>query len=336
MQNSTIELKNILTDASGLQSNKMSLSCSKSLIQMRSPSKYFIVNDVICSGLTKTFISGELSVATNLTAEDQLTESELTETIRSDIEKWIDESKLSVMNITYAKTMPAIENTSTESGSTLDLDSFDYKGDEYDISGVIISSVGDNLEKLSLSEHSLSEKSCSCVEDVEDTLPEICIGNIFDKDIPLIYCARLILKSFLLNGRCGVYITDKSVRVSVKSLALTCLSSILKMCPRILFLYLDKNYVGAKLSNRNLVSSQPIADIFLYQDHPDPQLRGTIAVLTCSFIKAVLVRNGGNYQAWVADYCPVDDVSHFQIQVFVNILIKVSICFFQYIGWPMT
>lgn len=108
---------------------------------------------------------GQLSVATSSAAEDLFVESELTETLRTDIEKWIDESKLSVMNVPCAKTNELEKSLSVESrNSSLDVSltqiDFDDKISEYTRSH----SAGDNLERLTISDDS-SEKSFSYVED---------------------------------------------------------------------------------------------------------------------------------------------------------------------------
>jgi hypothetical protein len=115
------------------------------------------------------FITGQLSVANSAATEDLFVESELTETLRSDIEKWIDQSKLSVMNVTCAKTNELEKSVSAESkSSSVDvslsqLDNFEYKPSEY-VPGAKSHSIGDNLERLTLSNDS-SEKSFSYIED---------------------------------------------------------------------------------------------------------------------------------------------------------------------------
>jgi hypothetical protein len=126
---------------------------------------WFLFNSNVCS----KFITGQLSVANSAATEDLFVESELTETLRSDIEKWIDQSKLSVMNVTCAKTNELEKSVSAESkSSSVDvslsqLDNFEYKPSEY-VPGAKSHSIGDNLERLTLSDDS-SEKSFSYIED---------------------------------------------------------------------------------------------------------------------------------------------------------------------------
>lgn len=106
------------------------------------------------------------------------------------------------------------------------------------------------------------------------------------------------------------------MRVSVKSLALTCLSTILELCPQVLLKYLDKNQ-----------KSQQLSDVLLYATHSDPQLRGTIRTLISSFVKAVLINNSGNYSGWIEKNAAVKDNEMFKMQQLVQILIKVSVDF---------
>lgn len=109
-----------------------------------------------------------MSVATSGATEDLFVDSELTDTIHTDIEKWIDESKLSVMNVTCAKRSELDKSVSTENNfstevSLSQLDGFDYNIHEF-VPGIKSHSIEDNLETLTLSDNS-SEKSFSYIED---------------------------------------------------------------------------------------------------------------------------------------------------------------------------
>lgn len=103
--------------------------------------------------------------------ENLFSESELTDTIRSDIEKWIDTSKLSVMNITFAKTKEKslsldkmnLCTTTDDIPNMCDYEVIDKIEDNCD-SKLKISGTGDNLDGLEASENS-SEKSLSCSEE---------------------------------------------------------------------------------------------------------------------------------------------------------------------------
>ncbi|CAH0721013.1 unnamed protein product, partial [Brenthis ino] len=67
------------------------------------------------------------------------------------------------------------------------------------------------------------------------------IGSLTDEDVRLKYCGRLLISKFLLTGNKGGVISDRSVRVSVKSSALSCLSVILQIYPQLITFYLDKD-----------------------------------------------------------------------------------------------
>lgn len=80
------------------------------------------------------------------------------------------------------------------------------------------------------------------------------IGSLYDKTgcSPLLYCARHLSYSFLLSERKGQMKSDRSVRVSVKSLALNCLAHIGSLEPLIWNSYLSDSGAGQDL--RRLIS----------------------------------------------------------------------------------
>lgn len=68
------------------------------------------------------------------------------------------------------------------------------------------------------------------------------IGNLTDDDeAPLVYCSRLLCSKFLLTGHKQGLITDRAVRVSVKSLALGCMSCIVAILPETFLRKLHKS-----------------------------------------------------------------------------------------------
>lgn len=146
------------------------------------------------------------------------------------------------------------------------------------------------------------------------------MGDFKDKDVPLIFCARFITKKFLLAGVPTSLIPDKIVRVSVKSLALACLSTILELYPQVLLKYLDKSQ-----------KAQMLSDVLLYSTHSDPQLRGTVRVLIASFVKAVLINSSGGYDDWIERNSAVKNNELFRIeriiQNFIKVFLKIQINF---------
>ncbi|CAG9829715.1 unnamed protein product [Diabrotica balteata] len=277
----------------------------------------------------------QLSVATTVTTEDNLfSDSDLTETLHSDIEKWIDETSMSVRNITFAKTkeksqsLDKISRFELESIKNIDINNFgglNQLNKEHFITQRKAHSIENTLDILSFSENS-SEKSY-CGADSEEKLlnldvciQEIEVGNLLDATTPLIYCIRLITKLFLLNGIPENYISDKVVRVSVKFLAISCLSSLFNLYPKGLFMYLDKNYSQNMKSKR--ISCQKISDILLLRNHIDPQLRGAIRNLLGNYLKVVSHLCEGGYEDWIGDNYIGDQDNSVQICDIVNIFIQ--------------
>lgn len=118
-----------------------------------------------------------------------------------------------------------------------------------------------------------------------------------DKSVPLLYCARLITKLFLLSGVPKQYLSDKIVRVSVKSSAISCLSHLLHLFPYGFYLFLDKNYSASK-SGQVRVSSQRIDDVMVLKNHPDPQIRGLVGTLAADLLVTILNKTSLNYSTF--------------------------------------
>uniref|UniRef100_A0A6P6Y7E8 Huntingtin-like n=1 Tax=Dermatophagoides pteronyssinus TaxID=6956 RepID=A0A6P6Y7E8_DERPT len=89
------------------------------------------------------------------------------------------------------------------------------------------------------------------------------------------HVGKLICLKYLLKGQSGQLMTDTEVRVAIKSLSLSCLTSIVQHCPKIL---LDK-IVHKK------TSQQLINDILLYSTHSDPNIRGHIAMIIGKYLQ---------------------------------------------------
>ncbi|KAF5273906.1 hypothetical protein FQA39_LY01021 [Lamprigera yunnana] len=311
LQNSTSDLTSVLLSPQGICKSRISFLDSNERLKPRSPS--------------------QLSVATPLSGDDTL-ETQLMDSLRPDIEKWIDESKLSVSNITYARTTDYVDKLGPIKTR---LDQEEAQG----YSNISIETVTDGsvyntntekdmvetLNKLELSETS-SERSFtqhtddkSLATGSDDLNQAIDIGNFQDKDVPLNYCTRLIVKSFLLNGLPNTMISDKKVRVSVKSLSLTCLGTIISTYPKVLLTYLDKSHLKDMQESSY---KQPISDVLQYKDHTDPQLRGSIRIIIGNFLKSVILKSFDNYQIWVKQNSVVDDNKTFELSSLINILVK--------------
>ncbi|XP_038219455.1 huntingtin-like [Zerene cesonia] len=105
--------------------------------------------------------------------------------------------------------------------------------------------------------------------DVRDCDMNINIGSSSDDDVRLKYCARLLVYKFLLTGCRGQLVSDRSVRVSVKSSALSCLAEILRLYPQIATLYLDKDadtkFLNYSSTSEGAESNQDTLDEFILE-----------------------------------------------------------------------
>lgn len=328
MQNISTDVKSLLLSDGGLEKSRINLIEGQSKFKQRSPS--------------------QLSIATTLLSnEDNLPlESDLTDSLKPDIEKWIDDSKLSVLNVTYAKTNELLLKQQTPSlsdntASFEQLDASDYSNitigsiTESCAQSVRSESLADNLDRIALSDD-LSEKSYSCLTDDRsvnlnlkcdgNVFKDVDIGGLFDADVPLVYLTRYIAKSFLLTGFKNCTIPDKVTRVSVKSLALNCLSEIFKIYPKGLLLSLEKRAEFA-------VENQEVSDVFLYANHEDPQLRGASRILIGTYIKAALLEGDFDYEGWVrGNFVGSEGSEHgkFAIRSLLDVIFTVSITFSVY------
>lgn len=157
---------------------------------------------------------------------------------------------------------------------------------------------------------------------------DIDIGSFTDPDIPLKYCTRFICKSFLLTGHPSYLVPDKIVRISVKSLALACLSNIIPYYPEAMLMYLEN--VSAKNTTANSAkysdkseNKQCISDILLFSDHPDPQLRGNVSCLVGNLIRSVLLHSENDYEKWLLEKTDTECTEILRINKLIKLLAKV-------------
>ena len=106
--------------------------------------------------------------------------------------------------------------------------------------------------------------------------------------VPLVHCVRLMC-SFLLSGNPGEILSDSSVRVSVKSLALSCIAQTVKLHPEaFLVRMLPESSGESDEEELHRSSSQLVRDILLFSGHGDPQLRGSLAAVIGNIIRTGL------------------------------------------------
>ena len=119
------------------------------------------------------------------------------------------------------------------------------------------------------------------------------IDAIACSGLPILHCVRLMC-SFLLAGKAGKMLPDSLTRVSVKSLALNCLSHALAIYPgaflaRVMPEEAEKVIEDESDSER---SEQCVRDCLLFAEHTDPQIRGMVANIAGLFLKAALCESG--------------------------------------------
>ncbi|XP_038046111.1 huntingtin-like [Patiria miniata] len=124
------------------------------------------------------------------------------------------------------------------------------------------------------------------------------IGHYTDEDYPIIHCIRLLGSTYLLTGYTGGSMPDRSVRISVKALALSCVGLMVGMHPRIFFARLFKTD-----STESPEDDQLIRDILAYMSHSDHQLRGQTTLIIGNLIRASLVESCYDFTRWCWDTC---------------------------------
>lgn len=171
-------------------------------------------------------------------------------------------------------------------------------------------------------EEDFSEETLSFASPKKSSLDfalyEVDIGSFTDSDMPVKFCCRYLVSSFLLAGKPGQLISDKLFRVSVKSLALTCVGYILKLYPHLFTMTV------AKESSCN-ETNQLIADILLFANHSDPQIRGNVAVVIGIFLKSVFVQYGGSFQNFEKECLAQQKHGSTLLEDMIKLLLKVSL-----------
>jgi huntingtin len=133
------------------------------------------------------------------------------------------------------------------------------------------------------------------------------LGNFCDHDVPLIYCVRHLTATFLLSKNKGELLSDKFIRVSLKALAIGCVTNALALSPKVFLLTLrmyndnsnnmDNPEVSRKEESTNgngfIEDNVPlIRDVANYTRHEDPQLRGAAIQLLGQVIRGALTESG--------------------------------------------
>ncbi|XP_053314203.1 huntingtin [Spea bombifrons] len=123
------------------------------------------------------------------------------------------------------------------------------------------------------------------------------IGHYTDRDAaPLIHCVRLLSASFLLTGQRNALVPDRDVRVSVKALALSCVTAAVSLYPEAFFSKLYKLTTEITEPQETLY----VSDIVNYMNHGDPQVRGATAILCGTVVFSILNKSRYNAGTWLA------------------------------------
>ncbi|XP_039275419.1 huntingtin isoform X2 [Nilaparvata lugens] len=121
------------------------------------------------------------------------------------------------------------------------------------------------------------------------------IGTVIDTGPALVHCARHLFVKFLLPEEAGI-----RVRVSVRALALNCLSQVLRIMPRVFLMHIDRR----RQTTSNGVSH--VSDVLSFATHADQQIRGLTGSLIGYLVKAALCEGRASYADWSNSNHPSD------------------------------
>ncbi|XP_073969271.1 huntingtin isoform X3 [Rhodnius prolixus] len=105
-------------------------------------------------------------------------------------------------------------------------------------------------------------------------------------EAPLIYCARRLVSAFLIP-ECS------NSRISVRALAISCLTQVLRLTPTIFFVQIDKQ--GASTPQ----GFSHVSDVLCYTAHSDPQLRGLMKILIGNLINSMYNQGIMSENVWL-------------------------------------
>uniref|UniRef100_A0A1B6D7Q0 Huntingtin n=1 Tax=Clastoptera arizonana TaxID=38151 RepID=A0A1B6D7Q0_9HEMI len=105
---------------------------------------------------------------------------------------------------------------------------------------------------------------------------------------PIIYCCRRLVSGFLFPESN----TNIRIRVSVRTLALQCVSQIVRIFPDIFVYPIENN------SDRTISSFSHICDVLDFDTYPDQQIRGMTRLLIGHFINSVLTQCDRGFSEW--------------------------------------
>ena len=196
---------------------------------------------------------------------------------------------------TMTDTVSEISEDGTEGSSSLDTDNDSTLGHHRSGSGtsgiVTQASSTDELDRDDTEQDMIAEdnQESELEQGENEGVDEgFNIDPVECRGVPILHCAR-VMCSFLLSGKNGEILSDRLVRVSVKSLSLNCLAAIFKIHPQA-FLMRVLPEVDDE-GNNDDSNQQLIREVLLYEGHHDPLIRGSLALLLGNLVRSSIERS---------------------------------------------
>ena len=120
---------------------------------------------------------------------------------------------------------------------------------------------------------------------------ESSVGSFTDGGVSLYFLGRTLASSFLLTREKGDPVPDRRARVSVKTLALSCLGEVVILCPQLWSLHIYQDL-------QEELTSPVFSDLVLFLDHEDPGLRGATGRLVARVLRGACLESGGKLETW--------------------------------------
>ena len=186
-----------------------------------------------------------------------------------------------------------ISENSSEGFGSIDTDNDNLSGHHRsgsDTSGIVTRT--NSTDELNIDEREPQGFTEDSLEPLDNEGQTIGVDDGFTIDpvecrgVPILHCAR-VMCSFLLSGRTNEILSDRKVRVSVKSLALGCLATIFKLYPKAFFARVVPEGVDGEEETESEFQ-QLVCGVLLYEGHHDPQVRGSLAILLGNFLESSL------------------------------------------------
>jgi len=117
------------------------------------------------------------------------------------------------------------------------------------------------------------------------------VGRFEDGGVSLHFLGRRLVAGFLLTREKGEMVADSRARVSVKTLALSCLGEVVMLSPQLWSLPVFLDQVEA-------LTSPVVSDLTVYLEHEDPGLRGAAGRLVARVVRGAALESGGRLDSW--------------------------------------